>query len=351
MAAQTAILDFSSLDAALGSSPGRVQESVQDAAADVSGDPVERAQLVASYNSAMGKLREENKPGVMSSAENALASRLQSYLTERAQTEAPQNVGVTPGQVLEVKFDNLDVIGWLGTGLRILFKTKPHAWMKPAPTPQAIGNRFRIALFSDWGSGLYGAPIIAKTIEGDAKGFDMMLHLGDTYYSGGDKEIQTRLVDAFPKADSRVIRCTLNGNHEMYSGGKAYFDVALPFLRQTSSCVAYQNDNWLLIGLDTAYIDNNLDEPDKNGVNKTEQVAWVQGLIAGAGNRKVILFSHHQPFSQLDKQGPKIVAALGDALLSRVHAWFFGHEHRCVIYQPHDRFGLKARCIGHGGFP
>src|SRR4029079_6864220 len=98
----------------------RVQESVQDAAADVSGDPVERAQLVASYNSAMGKLREENKPGVMSSAENALASRLQSYLTERAQTEAPQNVGVTPGQVLEVKFDNLDVIGWLGTRLQNL---------------------------------------------------------------------------------------------------------------------------------------------------------------------------------------------------------------------------------------
>ena len=45
----------------------------------------------------------------------------------------------------------------------------------------------------------------------------------------------------------------------------------------------------------------------------------------------MILFSHHQPFSQLDKQGPKIIAAMGDALLQRVHAWFFGHEHRCVI--------------------
>jgi hypothetical protein len=76
MPAQTVILDFSSLDAALGKQPGRVEEAIQDAAAIVSGDPVERAQLVSSYNTAMGKLREESKPGVMSSAENALASRL-----------------------------------------------------------------------------------------------------------------------------------------------------------------------------------------------------------------------------------------------------------------------------------
>jgi len=348
----TVILDFSSLDSALGTDVGRTNEAVQTAAADVTGDPVERAHLVASYNTAMGKLREENKgPGIMSSAENALASRLQSYFVERAMTEAPNAAQPVPGQVLEVKFDNLDVFGWLPTGLKTIFKVKPHPWIMPASQAQPIGNRFRAALFSDWGTGLYGAPHITKSIQNDAAGFDMMMHLGDTYYSGGDNEIRDRLMEAFPHGRPDVIRLALNGNHEMYSGGKGYFSAALPFLSQASSCFAYQNDHWLLVGLDTAYIDHNLDEPDKNGVNKTNQVAWLKGLVDAAGARKVILFSHHQPFSQLDKQGPKIVAAMGHDLLQRIHAWFFGHEHRCVIYQPHDSFGLKARCIGHGGFP
>jgi Calcineurin-like phosphoesterase len=352
MSTPTVLLDFSSLDAALASDSGRTVEAVQNAAADVTTDPVERAHLVASYNTAMGKLREENKgPGIMSSAENALASRLQSYLVERAVTEAPGAVRPTPGQVLEVKFDNLDVFGWLPTGLKTVFKTKPHPWLMPAPAAESIGDKFRVALFSDWGTGLYGAPHIATSIQTDAAGFNMMLHLGDTYYSGGDKEIQNRLMDVFPQAAAAVIRRALNGNHEMYSGGKGYFGAALPFFNQKSSCFAFQNANWLLVGLDTAYIDHNLDEPDRNGVNKTNQVEWLKGLVNAAGNRKVALFSHHQPFSQLDKQGPKIVSAMGDDLLQRVHAWFWGHEHRCVLYQPHAKYGFKGRCIGHGGFP
>src|SRR5262245_39955706 len=189
MSVPNVILDFSSLDAALGSDVGRTRETVQDAAADVADDPVERAQMVASFNVAMGKLREENKgPGVMSSAENALASRLQSYLVQRAMTEQPGAAQSVPGQVLEVKFDNLDIFGWLPTGLKTVFKVKPHPWVAPAPNAETIPDKFRIALFSDWGTGLYGAPHITRSIQGDATGFNMMLHLGDTYYSGGDDE-------------------------------------------------------------------------------------------------------------------------------------------------------------------
>lgn len=351
MTASNVILDFSSLDDKLNRNAGRTQEAVQIAAQHVSDDPVERAHMVASFNTAMGKLREENKPGVMSSAENALASRLQTYLVQRAMSEAPESAQPVPGQVLEVKFDNLDVLGWLPTGLKTIFKVKPHAWMPPAREAQPIGDNFRIALFSDWATGLYGSPHIVNSIQSDATGFDMMLHLGDTYYSGDDKEIQRLLMDKFPVGRDGIIRRALNGNHEMYSGGKGYFSAALPFLKQSSSCVAFQNTHWLLVGLDTAYVDANLDERDKNGSLKTDQVQWLQQLIDSADKRKVILFSHHQPFSQLDKQGPKIVSSLGDALLQRVHAWYWGHEHRCVIYQPHVTYGLKGRCIGHGGFP
>jgi len=78
----------------------------------------------------------------------------------------------------------------------------------------------------------------------------------------------------------------------------------------------------------------------------------LNGLVAKAGSREVVLFSHHQPFSQLDKQGPKLVAKIEPILKSgRIHTWFWGHEHRCVIYNAHPDWGVKGRCVGHGGFP
>jgi hypothetical protein len=33
-----------------------------------------------------------------------------------------------------------------------------------------------------------------------------------------------------------------------------------------------------------------------------------------------------------------------------IHAWFWGHEHRCVAYKPFDNLPAP-RCIGHGGIP
>jgi hypothetical protein len=104
-----------------------------------------------------------------------------------------------------------------------------------------------------------------------------------------------------------------------------------------------QNSNWILVCLDTAYKDFDLDGP---------QVAWLKSIVDAAGARKLLLFSHHQPFSQLDAQGPNIQRALADILSKqRIHAWFWGHEHRLVLYEPHSTWGFKGRCIGHGGFP
>jgi hypothetical protein len=341
MSIRTTILDYSSLSAALGKDRGRVQESVNTAAQEVAGDPVEQAQLLAAFNNALGKLQEEDKgPGVMSSAQNGLASRMQSYLVERALTEAPGSPVPVAGQVQEVKFDNLDVIGWLPVGLLRIFR--PRKFNRPDPSGAAIpiADNLRLAMFADWGSGLYGAPKTRDSIKSAAP--DIVMHLGDTYYSGSEREVEERLVGMWPSTGAG-IHVALNGNHEMYSGGKPYFTRALSFLNQAHSCVAYQNSNWLLVGLDTAYVDHDMDDA---------QVAWLTGLINNAGSRKVILFSHHQPFSQLDDQGPKLVTKLSALLTgNRIHAWFWGHEHRCVIYSPHPSWGLKGRCVGNGGFP
>src|SRR5947209_2684410 len=129
----------------------------------------------------------------------------------------------------------------------------------------------------------------------------------------------------------------------MYSGGDPYFDTILPKFRQPSSYFALQNTHWLLIGLDTAHSDHNLDK---------RQIAWLNSVLKQKGDRKVILFSHHQPFSRLDKQGLDLQEAMATVLRDKaITAWYWGHEHDCIIYEKDERFGLLGRCIGHGGIP
>jgi hypothetical protein len=199
----------------------------------------------------------------------------------------------------------------------------------------------RIAALADWGTNLYGAPVSAASIRRTG-GYEMLLHLGDIYYSGTEKETKKRFIDAWPKDAGKVSRA-LNGNHEMYSGGFAYYDQILPHFQQPSSYFAVQNGHWVLIGLDTANTDHGLD---------AQQATWLKRVVQNAGSRKVILFSHHQPFSRLDKQGPGLQNALADLFQNKsITGWYWGHEHDCIIYEKHQNFGLLGRCIGHGGIP
>jgi hypothetical protein len=63
-----------------------------------------------------------------------------------------------------------------------------------------------------------------------------------------------------------------------------------------------------------------------------------------------ILLSHHQLFSPYDKRAlSNTLLPKTSALLPRVHAWFWGHEHRCIVMG--DHLGIKARCIGNGAIP
>ena len=104
-----------------------------------------------------------------------------------------------------------------------------------------------------------------------------------------------------------------------------------------------QNTNWLLICVDTAYVDFDMDDL---------QIEWVERIIAGAGVRKILLFSHHQPYSLFNDNALNLRRKLSHILDSgRIYAWFFGHEHYLILYDAHTKWGLSARCVGHGGFP
>jgi hypothetical protein len=290
------------------------------------------------------RLRQESRevgPDLMITVQDREVSLLQSAMARDA--EAQKNL---PGGAQEVKFGTGltggDIFGWFKSTFDWIDRTEAHPLVRPTSIQaESIANDARIAMTADWGTGLYGAPRIAEQMTRMGV-FDLLLHLGDVYYSGTHDEIQARFLDVWPRTAGKISR-TLNSNHEMYSGGFGYFELALPALQQKSSYFALASDHWLLVGLDTAYVDHDIDN---------QQVAWLNAVIRHAGNKRVVLFSHQQPFSRLDSQGPKLQKALRHLLESQaITAWYWGHEHQCVLYDAHPRFGLLGRCLGNGGIP
>ena len=248
--------------------------------------------------------------------------------------------------------------GWVSSlvamGVRSL--RKRHAFNPDPPQPLQISDRARVILVGDWGSGIPRAQRVATGMRAALEQATRenrevhVIHLGDVYYSGWEYEYRDRFLPHWPvRPDEagRIGSWCLNGNHDMYSGGHAYFDFLLAdprFSRQGgASFFRLYNTDWQLIGLDTAWDDNGLKDP---------QSAWLADLFARHAQKPVLL-SHHQLFSAY---GPG--AAVGTVLRQKlrpilqrpVHTWFWGHEHRFVIYEPTPEV-QHARLIGHGGVP
>jgi Calcineurin-like phosphoesterase len=305
--------------------------------------PMELARFQAALGIALDALEPTAaEPGVLHTAQNQLASMMQTLMVERATQTG--RVEATPSGALEAKFDTHDLLGWFRSLFDWWRKLDPNPFLPPPPQPDPLANEARLAMVGDWGTGMYGAPMIAQTIArlGADSRPDVMVHLGDVYYAGTPKETTKRFLNLWPSVPG-VISRGCNGNHEMYSGGRGYFGQVLPTFRQSSSCWAFQNDNWLLVGLDSAYRDHDL---------HPGQVEWLNGLLSSASERSLILFCHHQPYSVLESGGGKLVAKLSDLLSQcRIFAWYWGHEHRCLLYDAHPQWGVLGRCIGHGGMP
>jgi hypothetical protein len=305
---------------------------------------MEAATMLTSLASALKELEAaENHPDVLSVPDHRVASLLQCYLAERANEEG--KLELQRSGLEEAKFDDKDYLGWIGSFFTWWKGIKKHDWIEAAVTPEPIGNHLRAALLGDWGTGLYGAPISAKSIEDDPRGYGLLMHLGDVYYAGNKGEVRVRFIDIWPKNTNAISRA-INSNHEMYTGGYGYFGLTLPRFQQKASHFALQNDHWTLVGLDSAYRDPH------NARLTDDQIAWLRAIVEQAGSRKIVLFSHHQAFAWLETAKEKLVEQLAEFLMGKkIFAWYWGHEHRCVIYNQHPGWGLYGRCVGHSGYP
>ncbi|MBR0684428.1 metallophosphoesterase [Bradyrhizobium manausense] len=249
--------------------------------------------------------------------------------------------------------------GWVSSlvAMGISKFRSPHPF-NPEPAPAHImGDKCRLIMVGDWGSGLPRAQKVAREMrvfveDALATGTEChVIHLGDVYYSGFDYEYRKRFLPYWPVKSGeqdRVGSWSLNGNHDMYSGGHAYFGTLLAdprFSRQTrSSYFRLANADWQFIGLDTAYDDNGLKDP---------QAVWLADNLA-RNPQPAVLLSHHQFFSAYEDSpsvGEVLREKLGPLLSAgRIFGAIWGHEHRCILHSPHG--GLDyARLVGNGGVP
>lgn len=309
-----------------------------------------KTQMKAELERALRTLRvTDERPGILSASENKVSSLLQTFIGRIGLTEGRvvERSGIHD-QTAEVMFDEGDWMKWAESFFEFWKIRKPHPW-KDTPSNIILNDVSRVAVLGDWGSGIYGAPVCTQSIERDRAGYDVLLHLGDVYYSGDVEEIDERFHAFWPdpaKTDwaskQSVIHRACNSNHEMYSGGHGYFDTVSKF-DQSASYFSLSNDHWILAGLDTGYEEGSLVDG---------QVHWLKKLIAEADGRRIVLFSHHQPFSWFGNGYEGVRTKLAEVLHDRsIFAWYWGHEHTCAFYDRHPVYGFWGRCAGHGGFP
>ncbi len=241
-----------------------------------------------------------------------------------------------------------------------MIEHKPPFPADPAP-PVRLADDARVVVVGDWGTGLPGAVAVAEHMRAELeqeRGREQhVVHLGDVYYSGWREEYQSRFLRYWPvdPGDREVLSWSLNGNHDMYSGGHGYFGfllrdprfrghwLAQPNESQSSSRFSLENDHWQLLGLDSSYEDHDL---------AGTQFQWLAGKLDGSRRRTMVL-THHQPFSAYEQVSQAMTDKVKQALgAGKLDAWIWGHEHRCVVYErnpaPYLSFGS---CIGHGGVP
>jgi 3',5'-cyclic AMP phosphodiesterase CpdA len=310
------------------------------------------AQLAAGLEAM--RVRQGKYPRVMHTPCHDTGALLQTHLVNEAGSGNKLERILLKGiefvlEIFDVRFSQADFLEYAFSFFTWIEGIIPATRPPASDTPETIPDNCAVALIGDFGTGLYGSRPCAESIADDKEGYDLLLHLGDVYYSGLGLEIQSRFLDILK--DVKVAkRRTLNGNHEMYTGGHGYFGTLLPAFGQTTSYFAMQNSNWLLVGLDTAYKQA---FGGREGVIDSPQVEWLGPMLRQAGDRKVVLFTHHEPFTLLDNNnGGNLISALSEFLeTGKIVAWYWGHEHRCVRHDPHPKYKFQGRCVGHGGFP
>jgi hypothetical protein len=143
---------------------------------------------------------------------------------------------------------------------------------------------------------------------------DVVVHLGDVYYSGTEAECDTfflQIVDeVLDRADTGVPVYTIPGNHDMYSAGSGFYALIKRLnngaQRQLASffCLRATDGTWQFLAMDTGLHDHDpLQVTDVLTYLEKDEEDWhIERIKEFPG--LTILLSHHQLFSAFSQIGP-----------------------------------------------
>jgi len=208
-----------------------------------------------------------------------------------------------------------------------------------------------IGVLADWGTGQKEARAVLQQVAN--KQPHVVIHLGDIYYAGTAFEVENYFYRPWRSILGQAGNprsFSLSGNHDMYSGGEAYYSL-LDKLGQPASYFCLRNKDWQIIAMDTGLHARLGLDPTRLEQSEAE---WLIDKMKNRGDRKTILLSHHQLFSADEKfEGQTFNIPLYKQLVSvlvGVDIWLWGHEHNLVVYEPYMNL-QRGRCIGCGAFP
>ncbi len=344
--------------------------------ADLDADPegtLARAQTILD-----GKLTEERLRQGLDAAKAMLADQTGTArsLTEtrtrsRGKNLIPPEFGfegydpaAIPLDVESTKFETHgDLPGWFflsgsaivggAFGKKARFERHSHErlfhYARPAPTATAP---VRVALFSDFATGLAHSRYIAKHLTRDAATYDAAIHLGDVYYAGRQAEVDEYLVKPLADLTRQTTLLTLPGNHEMYSNGHAFFgaihdrrrDYPSRQIQEGSYFSLSYGKHLQLIGIDTDYFGHARYED-------AELLTWLEMVLRWGREegRTNVLLSGNEPFTYGETAAKKLYHDLSP-MLPMVDLWFWGNDHYCALFDRTAGLPITS-CIGHGGYP
>ena len=269
--------------------------------------------------------------------------------------------------------------GWYYTKYYVLAHLPPsyNDWQAHAPADINFGvidyklpNTSRVLMIGDWGTHM---PDNAALLRQALKKFspDVIIHLGDVYYSGTVEECTANVLDVLDQvvADLKLAKrpafFSIPGNHDYYSGGSGFYrmigkvnsGVAGCTQQASYFCLRTADNNWQFLGMDTGYGDRNPVE-QQAPVLQVHESAWhVDKLETFPGT--TILLSHHQLISAKETLNAGLRPYLNEYLYAsfkqyfdRIAAWYWGHEHNFILYdddlkiQASDLPLKKGRLVG-----
>jgi calcineurin-like phosphoesterase family protein len=283
-----------------------------------------------------------------------------------------------------MKYSTWDISGWVQCGwyymkYYVLAHLPPsyNDWQAHAPADINFGvidyvlpKNSRVLIIGDWGTHM---PDNAALLRQALKQFnpDVIIHLGDVYYSGTVEECTANVLEVLDKiiADvqprKRPPFFTIPGNHDYYSGGSGFYHTigkvnsgVVDCTQQASYfCLRTEDSKWQFLGMDTGYGDRNPVEQQAPSL-QVHEGAWHQDKLENfAGS--TILLSHHQLLSAKEQLNKGLRPYLNENLygmfskyFDRITAWYWGHEHNFIVFDnnlsihPGDPALKRGRLVG-----